>query len=835
MRESLQNKINAISFIIICSIFFISHYACADEEERYVPYPIVFISGIGTSNVVGYHSPADTWNYLISSYQDYFADSDGVSKYLDTLSWQFKDGEKPHLEYFSYDSNRGIEENAALFAKYIDQVIARYYPKTYVYTQPCMEPKVIIIAHSMGGIITRYMLTDYANAENMHRKVAFIVFMDVPHDGAPLATIPYIMSRENIMLKSKIAEIKQGRLTQKNILQKLCLLDLEQKMRQKRDGNKKLLDDIGRDILNIDPNKAGLEDLLIPFDDASAYSHLFIGNSLNWEVKEPVFYNYIADQQFLHSLGKNIDVPAYSIIGNDTNMKIREFLSFAAYCLMRDEFSMYDYSCIQHGYYDNGDGVVSVNSQGVLGGNRLEINAAHITSANRLVTTGPYDKPETRDYIFNKLNGKNPIIEKISVCPVDWDDNKNSDDRLSVYVIARVEDYLLADIKIAYLTDDKIPLIGDLANFYDQGELYPYIKFNRDFVKQRDTDSDIKNKDGSNRILYPGEFYVRLDTQGNEQHTVKLKMKNPAGKESEEKTFKFQRPIIDSEKPTGMISGDETRPRIQARIHSPLGVDVDVNSLKMTLDGIDIPRDDLIITDKGFDVTLEYIPSNDLDGSSHAVSVNGADVNGLSAKEKIWTFNDGPTDWEETWDGASYSFVDSRYSEGILYFHLPMSVTGNHTWYGTIHANIEVKACDPGSFGSRSINCNISSNGINCEAEAEAKAIGHLNSCSSFSGVIYILNYDFSPPKKITRISELTWSGGGSAPLVYIWAGDGFGTSIPGTYSLASLEGKTISRISLFCGYAIASASVPFGGGESHEFASGDSHYGTLKITNLQE
>ena len=150
------------------------------------------------------------------------------------------------------------------------------------------------------------------------------------------------------------------------------------------------------------------------------------------------------------------------------------------------------------------------------------------------------------------------------------------------------------------------------------------------------SDPDLLDKSGNPIILFPGEFYVKFNTQGNEQHILKLKMKNPAGEESDEKTVKFQRPIIDGESPAG--TAYESKPTIKARIHSPLGVDIDTDpnySLEVKIDGTKVSHG---TSGSNFDITVSCVPQYGLTNGEHTVTINGKDINGLPAIKKQWTF-----------------------------------------------------------------------------------------------------------------------------------------------------------------------------------------------------
>ena len=105
------------------------------------------------------------------------------------------------------------------------------------------------------------------------------------------------------------------------------------------------------------------------------------------------------------------------------------------------------------------------------------------------------------------------------------------------------------------------------------------------------------------------------------------------------------RPIITDISPTGTINN--WRPTIQARIYSPFGVDIDLSSIVMTLDGSVVNHTSL--PDSGPDIVVSYVLYNVLEEGPHIVTLNGSDINGLAAEEKTWSF-------ETLYEGPQYFY-----------------------------------------------------------------------------------------------------------------------------------------------------------------------------------
>ena len=150
-----------IYFIILFFLLFFGYLSLAENTVKtkiYQPYPIIFVSGIGAnpdSDAKDY--PANsTWKYILSKYSKYFfIESNEQSKYIhvfDKLKVSKK--ELPHLEFLVYDgSEQAITTSALQLKDKVDNVLKSYYTGEYEYVYPCNKPKVILICHSMGGLI----------------------------------------------------------------------------------------------------------------------------------------------------------------------------------------------------------------------------------------------------------------------------------------------------------------------------------------------------------------------------------------------------------------------------------------------------------------------------------------------------------------------------------------------------------------------------------------------------------------------------------------------------------------------------------------------------------
>lgn len=97
----------------------------------------------------------------------------------------------------------------------------------------------------------------------------------------------------------------------------------------------------------------------------------------------------------------------------------------------------------------------------------------------------------------------------------------------------------------------------------------------------------------------------------------------------------------------------DRRPNIHARIHSNIsGYIIDLNFIEMRLDG-GVVSHTIYPSDTGPEIFISYIPLGELDIGLHTVTVGASDENGLSAEE-TWTF-----------------YILDRDIADIIYFDIP--------------------------------------------------------------------------------------------------------------------------------------------------------------------
>lgn len=80
--------------------------------------------------------------------------------------------------YVRYNSGLHTSTNGASLATALEQLVSRW---------PSQVNEIVIIAHSMGGLVTRAAMIEGAHANHLWRKRATnAVFLGTPHQGAPL-------------------------------------------------------------------------------------------------------------------------------------------------------------------------------------------------------------------------------------------------------------------------------------------------------------------------------------------------------------------------------------------------------------------------------------------------------------------------------------------------------------------------------------------------------------------------------------------------------------------------------------------------------------------------
>jgi len=82
----------------------------------------------------------------------------------------------------------------------------------------------------------------------------------------------------------------------------------------------------------------------------------------------------------------------------------------------------------------------------------------------------------------------------------------------------------------------------------------------------------------------------------------------------------------------------ERRPTIVAEITSPIGVEIDLSSIMMTLDSSVVEHNWRALSPDRSSIEIYYTPTEDLSYDQHTVTVDAKDINGLHAEQKVWIF-----------------------------------------------------------------------------------------------------------------------------------------------------------------------------------------------------
>ncbi|MBK8284401.1 MAG: alpha/beta hydrolase [Ahniella sp.] len=90
--------------------------------------------------------------------------------------------------YLEYNSGLHISDNGADLAEQMHRLVASW---------PVPVTRIVILAHSMGGLVTRSALAQ-ANAEGLSwpEKVSDVMFLGTPHQGAPLEAVGHQVDRQ---------------------------------------------------------------------------------------------------------------------------------------------------------------------------------------------------------------------------------------------------------------------------------------------------------------------------------------------------------------------------------------------------------------------------------------------------------------------------------------------------------------------------------------------------------------------------------------------------------------------------------------------------------------
>ena len=513
-----------------------------NAEEEYSPYPIVFVHGLGSNYT-------EAWGYTRGCfYEDYFN-----GKYtIDNISYLF-----PVCDYSPANMDLTDYPVSALKAA-IDHGIDCGFPLNYK-----GEKKVMVVAHSMGGLVIRALLRQDSSYQN---KIDRVVFLGTPHQGSPLVSAYWLINEESKKIDEKI---KDNSMYAKNALghfyigKYLAYQSLLSNMRFIQNINVGTIKTLDM-IMKIKPDDIALKQLRVPSDILSQVNFTGIGYGL----LGPVFPAIVSDKVEVGHLanGDNKDgqvgTKIVTFVNNDMLATPQSFSTikgtggtlWGSILTVAAKFGLFrTYSGFPN---DNtlsdlitGDGFVTQYGQTALEGSTNVISkyVSHLS------------EPDEKEAILQAIEDK-PEIVGVRAVPVNWNKTyacEGDDGNSMYYIIFKVRDYLLADIEIEALTLDEADIIPD--SFKKDGKVKPYYAIGKSFLKER----DCNGKDSPNELakyidiegndkylkLKPGEFYIKTKIPYNAQ-SLYIKIKNPAAEYaqdpdnfSKEEIIEFQKPV----------------------------------------------------------------------------------------------------------------------------------------------------------------------------------------------------------------------------------------------------------------------------------------------------
>lgn len=542
--------IRKINFILLTSLvivlLIVTPINLDAQQNVYQPYPIIFIHGI--------NSKMATWDYSKNELEIYF--KEGVN-----YKYQQEDQKKynrqnyfPDCDY-QYINNGDIKAITFELKKSIDNAIS-----SFSVSVPDDERKVIIVAHSMGGLVARALLkydeNGFAGEEKDYykSKIDKIIFIGTPHLGAPIASVLWIYNKvteEDLpaLLDDDVNFYSQTTLTPFKFQQispstsnfdnrRMAILAEEQKIA-------KILR-VPR-IFGPYPNGIALEQLRLAGDVSCSY---YI-DSYGIE-PIPIIKSITGTNTFLGKTPTDLATPPRSVFKvirgiNTEGINIRSWAIDKVIGKYENDFTFPVFNQETQSLTDcatgenRGDGIVTKASQDGIGSADYTVNAFHVGE-----TTVVMDKNQGNK-LLQAIDDK-PVIERIFIQPGDRRMNHYVELPPTFnYIKVKIKDYLLADIEIVDMKVNGNSI--DLSSFQDpESNTYkPYFKYGKDseegkdFLKER-TDKNAPlylEHDGKRTIfsyltLEPGEFWVRIDTPY--IYNVFVKVKNAAEKESTRET-----------------------------------------------------------------------------------------------------------------------------------------------------------------------------------------------------------------------------------------------------------------------------------------------------------
>jgi len=511
MRLKLANKIYFCHFL--CLFILLVSLGAALGEEKYVPEPIVFVHGLNSNE--------STWNNAKDELEKYFINGQtGEPKY----GYRNAD-KKPHYPSCNYESiNTG--DIPTIARKILDDAISHGIDNL---PQECTHRKVNVVAHSMGGVVTRSLLKQRSASQNSINKV---IFIGTPHHGSPYASAVWLLnkvknekftsavkqhlnyfSKPFYSVVSRFAPSVQSAyfsLVPHAAVRHYSIYFLLSKVKQ----------------YGIDPNSVAIDQLRL--NENTSYNSIIYGIGIGNNIS--ISASYDGSDVFLSSQRNNLSTPPNYQTIKGRNASNIDFWALAELVNFNNAFTFPEGESLEEVSMNGGDGMASLASQeGGLGNVYRTLEGVHHlqeTSQAQAILEALDDPPE---------------IERVYAVPCDWSVAMTN----YYYVIIKAKEYLLADLEIESMDLNGEPVdLNEFSANPPEGPYKPYYKFGKKFLEERNDDNNIRDRYGNNITLEPGEFYVRCHFPNQIRgsipintydltYALNIKLRNPAGKTTE--------------------------------------------------------------------------------------------------------------------------------------------------------------------------------------------------------------------------------------------------------------------------------------------------------------
>jgi len=172
------------------------------KAGNYIPYPVIFVHGFASSDAKAW---TNTKNNLKTYYLDRY-DYTNINQFFPQFDYESRNNDditKIAIE----DLGNNVGQRSLKTT--IDLAISNSFPSNYT-----GEKKVILVCHSMGGLVTRSLLKKDETGDGTGHSAHYyrdlidkIIFIGTPHNGSPLASGMYLLTQENIKLVSTSVEL----------------------------------------------------------------------------------------------------------------------------------------------------------------------------------------------------------------------------------------------------------------------------------------------------------------------------------------------------------------------------------------------------------------------------------------------------------------------------------------------------------------------------------------------------------------------------------------------------------------------------------------------------